>query len=256
MPNPASAGLPNPASYDTATPGVVIDNITGLMWERAVTSTRYSQADAATYCTALGTGGFSNWRRPTRIELVSIVDFTARNPAVNGTAFPGTPSTYFWTSSIVSGAMGGWFVDFSGGYTAVSSATVSYAVRCVRGTPQPCPGPRFTVTGGWVGDATTKLNWQQTFGTGRVWDQAKADCTALGNGARLPSLTELQTIVDDSKSAPEIDPMAFPGTPSTAFWTSSLVSGSPGYAWYVGFNAGYTSDGNMMNYPLAVRCVR
>ncbi len=118
-----------------------------------------------------------------------------------------------------------------------------------------CPGPHFTVTSGWVLDATTKLNWQQTFLTGRTWDLAKTDCTALGSGARLPSLTELQTIVDDSKNNPAIDLVAFPSTPSSAFWTSSVVSGSPGSAWAVYFSNGYTNGYGVTN-TYAVRCVR
>ena len=118
-----------------------------------------------------------------------------------------------------------------------------------------CSGPRFTVTSGWVLDATTKLKWQQPFGTGRTWDQAKADCTALGSGARLPSLTELQTIVDDSKNSPPIDLVAFPSTPSSAFWTSSVVSGSPGSAWIVYFYKGST-DYFPVSDAIAVRCVR
>ena len=31
MPNPTTAGLPNPQSYDTTTPGVVVDNVTDCM---------------------------------------------------------------------------------------------------------------------------------------------------------------------------------------------------------------------------------
>lgn len=122
-----------------------------------------------------------------------------------------------------------------------------------------CPVPRFTVTSGWVLDATTKLNWQQTFLTGRSWDLAKTDCTGLGGGARLPSLTELQSIVDDSKKIPAIDLVAFPSTPSSAFssgfWTSSEVSGSPGDAWLVFFSFGHSSR-HGASFAYAVRCVR
>src|ERR1700679_1117325 len=51
MPNPASAGLPNPASYTVQGDGTVKDDVTGLIWQQAVTATQaYTWADAQTYC--------------------------------------------------------------------------------------------------------------------------------------------------------------------------------------------------------------
>ena len=44
----------------------VIDNVTGLIWERQVDPGEYRQSDADNYCR--GKGG--DWRLPTRIELV------------------------------------------------------------------------------------------------------------------------------------------------------------------------------------------
>src|SRR5436190_8651121 len=38
MPNPPSAGLPNPASYDTSRDGIVTDKVTGLIWQRRVSN--------------------------------------------------------------------------------------------------------------------------------------------------------------------------------------------------------------------------
>ena len=76
-----------------------------------------------------------------------------------------------------------------------------------------------------------------------------------GSGWRLPSKTELQTIVDDSQHNPAIDPNAFPGTPSNVFWTSSAYAPSPGYAWFVYFDGGATSN-NVVATSSWVRCVR
>jgi predicted DsbA family dithiol-disulfide isomerase len=48
-----------------------------------------------------------------------------------------------------------------------------------------------------VTDALTGLIWQQNAPTGAVtWDAARTQCTNLGTGFRLPSLGELQTILD------------------------------------------------------------
>ncbi len=131
MPNPVAAGLPNPASYDTTTPGVVLDNVTGLMWERVVAPNGYAWADAKTYCASLTLAGHNNWRLPTEIELVSLVDYTA-SPAIDATAFPGT-SSYFWSSSPVAGdSINAWVVSFINGYPMFNDVTIPFNVRCVR----------------------------------------------------------------------------------------------------------------------------
>jgi hypothetical protein len=133
MPNPASAGLPNPASYDTSTPGVVVDKVTGLIWQRDVPASSYNWADAKAYCAGLSLAGHQDWRLPTSIELVSLVDFTRSNPAIDTTAFPSTPSDWFWSSSPVAGyAYGAWYVDFHRGYSYYGGVDGADRVRCVR----------------------------------------------------------------------------------------------------------------------------
>jgi hypothetical protein len=134
MPNPASAGLPNPASYDTSTPGVVVDKVTGLMWQRDVPASSYTWADAKSYCAGLSLAGHLDWRLPTSIELVSLVDFTRSSPAIDVTAFPNTPSAYFRSSSPVAGdADFAWVVDFYDGRSSSNDGVdYAYRVRCVR----------------------------------------------------------------------------------------------------------------------------
>jgi hypothetical protein len=74
-------------------------------------------------------------RVPTRIELVSLVDFTTQ-PAINLNAFPGTMAQPFWTSSVVPADAG---LDAASQYWSVSFAdgivdkTPAMYVRCVVG---------------------------------------------------------------------------------------------------------------------------
>ena len=86
MPNPPSTGLPNAASYDTAsTSGVVKDQVTGLWWQQTLGDNPSGQSWSAAggYCAALALGGHNDWRVPTRIELVSLLDFTvAQGPMI------------------------------------------------------------------------------------------------------------------------------------------------------------------------------
>jgi hypothetical protein len=131
MPTPASIpGLPHPAKYDIATAGIVTDKVTGLIWQRAVEATTYALSDAKTYCANLALAGFSDWRLPTRIELVSLVDFTTAGPTIDRVAFPNTPSDSFWTSSHRGSAA--WFVGFKQANVDAIGTTEDFYVRCVR----------------------------------------------------------------------------------------------------------------------------
>jgi hypothetical protein len=79
----------------------------------------------------LANGG---WRLPTRAELLTLVDPTKYNPAIDATAFPSTPSDYFWSSSAYAGSSGNaWYVYFYNGYSNnVDVTSNTYRVRCVR----------------------------------------------------------------------------------------------------------------------------
>jgi hypothetical protein len=132
-------GAPNPESYTDNGDGTVTDRVTGLMWEKAVPSGTYTWGDAATagtaqnYCAGLTLAGHSDWRLPSKIELVSIVDTSTSNPAIETTYFPSTPIGFYWASTQSHGNQGGsWSVDFYFGYSLIADATTADHVRCVR----------------------------------------------------------------------------------------------------------------------------
>jgi len=277
MPNPVASGLPNPASYDTSVPGVVLDTVTGLMWERSVNAAPCSgsstcvQGAAADYCSGKTTGGHADWRLPTVLELVSLVDFTVGSPGptIDAAAFPGTPAENFWTSMQFAGggsAPTGWLVRFSSGltYYDISGGTDKFRVRCVR-APAPAAGcsaaPRFTVQGtgatATVTDAATKLVWQQArSATTMILDDAQVYCAAP---FRLPSVKELQTIIDyattnNARGLASVDPASFPDTPADYFLSSSACVDQPG-VWIVDFGEG-TAGCSGSSGPYYVRCVR
>lgn len=131
MPNPASAvGLPNPTSYSsTAGSGFVVDNVTNLAWEQPIGSASMDQVAALKYCADKGGG----WRLPTMVELYSLVDFTRSDPAIDIAAFPNTPSSYFWTSTAVTGDPSrAWGIYFFYGSASTSTVSSTVQVRCVR----------------------------------------------------------------------------------------------------------------------------
>jgi Protein of unknown function (DUF1566) len=105
-----------------------------LTWQRAVDPQSYDWSDAQAYCAGLTLAG-GGWRVPSVKELMTLLDFgVLQSPYVDTTAFPSTPSDYFWSSSLVAGyPSGGLTVNFLGG-NAYDNDGVSSAlrVRCVR----------------------------------------------------------------------------------------------------------------------------
>jgi hypothetical protein len=128
-----TAGAPNLESYTDNGDGTVTDNVTGLMWQQVVPATKYAWAKAVSYCPALTLAGHSDWRLPSIIELVSIVDLGQSNPSINSTYFPSTSWDWFWSASPSVGSSSvAWLVDFVHGYTLSDGVSSTEYIRCVR----------------------------------------------------------------------------------------------------------------------------
>ncbi len=149
-----AAGTETPcANLPTASENeVVVDSLTGLMWQRWLPETydgctggdpagsRCEWQDAIDYCATLnassGYAGHTDWRLPNPHELRSIVDYSRSNPSIDTTAFPGTPSSYFWSSSsLADGTNDAWRVHFNYGSVNYRYKTSNCNARCV------CAGP-------------------------------------------------------------------------------------------------------------------
>jgi formylglycine-generating enzyme required for sulfatase activity len=121
------------------------------------------------------------------------------------------------------------------------------------------PSGHFVSKDGTVEDSATMLTWQQDAPSEKyTWPDALGYCAALdlqGTGWRLPTVKELQTLVDEARAMPAIDQTAFPKTARAEYWTSSRVASFPGNAWTVSFAYGF--DGFFdIGTTEHVRCVR
>ncbi len=112
-----------------------------------------------------------------------------------------------------------------------------------------------------VYDTKTLLTWQRVpDATARAWSGAQMYCSGLNLDNkldwRLPSLKELQTIVDEQRKLPALDTSAFT-TGQYAIWTSSEVAGtSAAQAWIVNFSYGDSQRTNVSTAMHYARCVR
>lgn len=80
--------------------------------------------------------GFSDWRVPSREELLTLVDIKAvyPRPTIDIDAFPNTANTYHWTSTVYSfDPHMAWFVYFGSGYDYYEYKSFASHVRLVRG---------------------------------------------------------------------------------------------------------------------------
>ncbi|MGO2129581.1 MAG: InlB B-repeat-containing protein [Pseudoalteromonas prydzensis] len=80
--------------------------------------------------------GASDWRMPTRLELMGIVDNGTKNPAIDTQYFPQTRSSLFWSSSPYAEIIyGAWSVDFGHGIVRYVFKDDGFHVRLVRARP-------------------------------------------------------------------------------------------------------------------------
>ena len=270
MPNVRLAGLPNPHSYDTQTPGVVVDRVTGLIWQRNLPEKFYTFPEAERQCARLDLAGHRDWRLPSRIELVSLLDTTRIQPSIDIAAFPGTPIDWFWTASLAAdNPSAAWYVYFYFGYPKTDDMTNSFSVRCVRSDRPAAPlGAHYDVHAHEVLDLATGLRWQRAAAPEPLpFGATSAYCRHLKLGSRqdakqsakkvwrVPTLVELLTLIDEGAAAPMIDRTAFPDSPAEPFWTSSTFANGAELAWYVRFDQGAGLYGRLIE-AFRVRCVQ
>lgn len=112
------------------------DTMTGLVWERVAPPSTMSWDDGTAHCSKLAGAAF---RLPTPNELLTIVDVSAKDPAVDVAVFTDVHNgEAYWTSAIRTPPDLVWVVYISSGtlYAPVGkSETTAYRARCVAVLP-------------------------------------------------------------------------------------------------------------------------
>lgn len=116
----------------------VHDAKTGLTWsaEPVQGGKEFNHADALKASTDLNLLGTKDWRAPTIEELLSIVDYTRYDPAVDSDYFKG-PYGWTWSSTPYKGPEGcAWYVLLLNGLSNFTDQTYQGRVRAVRAGQQ------------------------------------------------------------------------------------------------------------------------
>ena len=138
------------ARYEVHGDGTVTDIVTNLMWLQCSLQQTYYDAnntcsdnDDAKYnwqeaLVAAEDSDFAShtdWRLPNIKELSSLVARDRHDPAINSTAFPNTPSDWFWWTASPKNAEDSslaWLLRFDNGYDISGNRSDTYYVRLVR----------------------------------------------------------------------------------------------------------------------------
>ncbi|WP_437769201.1 DUF1566 domain-containing protein [Sorangium sp. So ce281] len=266
----------------------MFDPKTSLLWALVAEPDELTWEDAEKRCENSELEGYDDWRLPSRIELVSIVNYKDHSPAIPD-HFPAIPlftgtvdEDFLWSTPIAErSSPQAWCVHVDDGYVAICGKDTCseqaeadgkchmgkerHRVRCVR-TAGPrsgaCHEYELDVEGvEVVRDRGTGLTWERNADTSTFTrDAAVGHCDELtldwGKPWRLPSLQELHTIVDHARAYPVIDPELFRGpdlSSNAAYWSSDDYPYSS-EVWGLNFWAGYTVSRPPSDSGL-VRCV-
>ncbi len=244
----------HPPAYKVYSPGIVVDTVTGLMWQQA-DSGEMTYENALKYADTLKLGGFNDWRLPTAHESFSIFNHQNPNPAHDAQFFTKTGAEYWWTSDKqVNDAGKVWVTNGGGGIgnhlkteTISAGGTKKYHGRCVRNVLQPVTiEMRYTDNGdGTVSDHVTQLMWIKNPYVGLSWEEALQQAESLAAGGytdwRLPNIKELRSLSDERKTGPSVDKTFFPQMITGRFWSSTSLPNQTTKAWFWDTQFGITS---------------
>jgi hypothetical protein len=246
------------APYFVTTADTVLDQVTGLTWQRNLAAQSFDWWSARDYCADLVYAGRDDWSLPSRIELASLLDVGRFGPSIDLATFPSSPADFFWSASPASFSSLAFGIRFDQGFVYDHDPKVSGRARCVAGA-KPAVATHLTVVDAATAhDTQTGLTWQRATNPAATWLDALGSCDALTLGGsadwRLPTVKELLSIVEDTAINPSIDVGAFPGTPAEWYWASTPSLAPPTYAWTVSFTDGFDTPAAVTQRYL-FRCV-
>ena len=269
----ASIGVCTPQNLKLITSGeaaVVKDLNTGLMWARdAVYPDCSSWTAAKNYCEELEHGGYTDWRLPKPLELLTIVDRTA---GLDYSLFPNITQSsdyHLWSSRLKSNDPCKPFLlnPYWGEITQGPSDPFTFTtnVICVRGNEMADPSLTIKRFGDELVaiDSSTGFMWQTDYHSffGSGWRDALAYCENSNYAGysdwRMPNKHELASLLNYDKPEPLFSdmPNEYYNSLNPSLFSSTTSFSDRTRAWGVSFYFGDVMSFEGKNHGI-FRCVR
>jgi hypothetical protein len=215
----------------------LIDNVTGLMWERKPAGDYRTQPLSAAHCESLELGGYSDFRLPSMIEMATWLD-TVVAPQLDASLLAEPHPGLHWTSSVyVAESAAHWSVNLMDGVIRPFPDTETFQTQCVRTHAARYMGSntaRFSALGTLpvTTDRATGLTWEATIQPAQTklsFAAAASYCDQLsldGNSNwGVPSVLELLSTFDVSQTGSVlVVPLLGPITRSDCYWSDTRSS--------------------------------
>ncbi|MBE2251009.1 MAG: DUF1566 domain-containing protein [Myxococcus sp.] len=132
----------------TALPETVKDEANGLEWQRLDDGRKRTWRESLDACAQLSLAGNADWHLPNVLELMSLLDYAALEPAKTDGVFETARPELYWSSSFSQNTPGlAWGVAFNLGAVDAVSVNGRAFARCVRHLPSPPPPCRCGTDG-------------------------------------------------------------------------------------------------------------
>lgn len=135
------------ANFQLNADGTVLDKTTKLMWSRCLVGQSWDSSSSSCTGTAQQLdwsealleskrstlAGYSTWRLPNAKEVLTLVERSCVDPAINLTAFPASNSENIWTgTTVVNQADRAWAIAMYSGKNNTKEKIIRLYVRLVR----------------------------------------------------------------------------------------------------------------------------
>lgn len=246
---------------------LVRDRLTGLVWPRDASTAGWPMdwVEALAWVEERNREGYlghNDWRLPGRRELLALTSLAHFRPALPpGHPFRGLFQHGHWTATPSASAPGScWRVHPESGRMFPGPREAAHMVLPVRGAGwlQPetselaawrgCPWPehRFETSVDGVHDRLTGLVWFPRVlpEQGEVSWQGVLDASAQTDGWRLPTIWEVESLVDVSRAWPALS-QGLPFMQGVdGVWSSTTSGYDPAWAWVLYFGKGAVGVGH------------